>query len=211
MLNKMKDINATVIVDLTPSEKNIFKNLNKDARWGIKKAQKNRLAVKEAVSDKEWNKFYEIFKDVVKAGGSDIQPARYIRDKAHKLFICWKGDEIIGGATIFFDPVYNINIPRLFKIASNKKYLHLQPNNLLYWRCILWAKENGYSKFDLGGWQINARGHLAGINKFKERWGKVVYHTTEYPFLRALGRKIIRNLLPARYIYHKLKGRKVDF
>ena len=36
----MKDINATVIIDLTPDEKKIFKNLNKDARWGIKKAEK---------------------------------------------------------------------------------------------------------------------------------------------------------------------------
>ncbi len=207
----MKDINATVIVDLTSKEKKIFKALHKDARWGIKKAQKSGLIIKEAVSDKEWDEFYKLFKEVVREGGSDVQSINYIKDKAHKLFICYKGKKVIGGAAIFFDSIYNINIPRLLKIASDKKYLNLQPNNLLIWHCILWAKENGYKQFDLGGWQINARGHLEGINKFKEKWGKIVYHQTDYPLFRALGRKIIRNSVLARTIYYKLKGRKVDF
>ncbi len=206
----MKDINATVIVDLTPQEKKIFKSLHKDARWGVKKAEKGGLIVKEADSDKEWDKFYKFFKDVVREGGSDVQSYDYIKNQAHTLFICKKGGRIIGGAAVFFDPIYDINIPRLFKIASDKKYLYLQPNNLLYWHCLLWAKKSGYSKFDLGGWQINATGHLAGINKFKEKWGKIVYHYTEYPLFRALGRKIIRNSILARRIYYKLRRRKID-
>lgn len=206
----MKDINATVIIDLALSEKNLLKNLHKHARWGIKKAINNNLAIKEATSDQEWNEFYNLFVNVVKEGGSDIQPISYIKDKTNTLLICLKEGKIIGGAAIFFDPIYNINIPRLFKIASDKNYLHLQPNNFLYWQCILWAKKQGYKEFDLGGWQINARGHLEGINKFKEKWGKVVYHKTEYPFFRALGRKIIRNSNLARRIYYKVKGRKYN-
>ncbi len=206
----MKDINATVIIDLAPDEKKIFKNLNKDARWGIRKAEKEGLIVKEADSEKEWNEFYEFFKNVVREGGSDVQSFEYIRKPAHKLFICKKGEKIIGGAAVFFDPIYDINIPRLFKIASDKEYLDLQPNNLLYWHCILWAKNSGYKKFDFGGWQINAQGHLEGINKFKEKWGEIVYHYNVYPFFRALGRKIIRNSKTARNIYYKLKGRKTD-
>lgn len=204
----MKDINATVIIDLTLDEKKIFKNLHKDARWGIKKAEKEGLTVSEANSEKEWSEFYELFKKVVRVGGSDVQSFEYIRKPAHKLFICKKGEKIIGGAAVFFDPIYDINIPRLFKIASDKNYLDLQPNNLLYWHCILWAKSAGFPKFDFGGWQINARGHLEGINKFKEKWGDVVYHYNEYPFLQAIGRKLIRNSITARHIYYKLKGRK---
>lgn len=207
----MKDINATVIVDLNADEKKLFKALHKDARWGIKKAQKSGLIAEEANSEKEWNAFYTLFKEVVKEGGSDIQSINYIKDKAHKLFICKKGKKTIGGAAVFFDPIYDISIPRLLKIASDKKYLNLQPNNLLYWHCILWAKKSGYKKFDLGGWQINAKGHLQGINKFKEKWGNVVYHYNDYPFFRALGRKIIRNSTIARTIYYKLKGRKINF
>lgn len=207
----MKDLNATVIVDLIPPEKRILKSLHKDARWGIKKAQKSGLMVKEATTEKEMEEFYKLLVKVVREGGSDVQPFNYIKDKAHKLFICWNGKKIIGGAAVFFDPVYDSAIPRLFKIASDKKYWNLQPNNLLYWHCILWAKESGYAKFDFGGWQINARGHLEGVNKFKEKWGQVTYHHTEYPLFISLGRKIIRNSVSARWIWYKLKGRKIDF
>lgn len=206
----MKDINATVIVNLTPTEKKILKSLHKDARWGIKKAQKSGLEVKEATTEKEMEEFYKLLVKVVREGGSDIQSYHYIRDKSHRLLVCLKDKKIIGGAAIFFDTVCDIKIPRLFKIASDKKYLHLQPNNLLYWHCILWAKDSGYAQFDLGGWQINARGHLEGVNKFKEKWGRIVYHQTDYPFFRALGRKIIRNSFTAHFIYDKIKGRKVS-
>ena len=207
----MKDINATVIVNIESNEKKILKNLHKDARWGIKRAQKEGLKVYEANSDQDWRDFYHIYREVAKKGGADVQSLDYIQNKTHTLLICKKGDKIMGGATIFFDPVYNINIPRLFKIASSKEHLRFQPNNILYWNCILWAKNKGYDRFDFGGWQINARGHLKGINKFKERWGVIVYHENEYPLFHALGRKLIRNFGLARIIWHKLKDRKGDF
>lgn len=207
----MKDINATVIIDVTQIEKKILKGLQKDARWGIKKAKKEGLIVEEANSDKEWENFYKIFRVISKEGGSDEQSLKHIKEKSHSLFVCKKDDKIIGGATIVFDPIYNINIPRLYKVAADKKYLHLQPNNLLYWHCIIWAKNKGYNKFDLGGWQINARDHQIGINKFKEKWGEVVYHKAEYPFFRAVGRKLIRNSKTGRLIWDKFKGRKVNF
>ena len=57
----MKDINATVIVDLAPDEKKLFKALHKDARWGIKKAQKSGLIIKEECKNadlKEWEFTY---------------------------------------------------------------------------------------------------------------------------------------------------------
>ena len=44
----MKDINATVIVDLKGSEEDIFNRLQKDARWGVKKAQKSGLMIEES-------------------------------------------------------------------------------------------------------------------------------------------------------------------
>ncbi len=161
--------------------------------------------------DKDWKDFYEIYKEVAREGGATVQTLVYIKNKTHALLVCKKDNKLIGGAAIFFDSVYNINIPRLLKIASSEKYLNLQPNNLLCWDCILWAKNNGYKEFDLGGWQINARGHLKGINKFKEKWGSIVYHKTEYPFFRAIGRKIIRNSFIARLLWYKIMGRKIDF
>lgn len=187
----MKDINATILVDLTLNEGELLASLHKDARWGIKKAIKEGLVVKE--SD-EWDDFYDIYKETIKEGGGKIHSLNVIKDTSSNLFFCYYHNKIIAGITIGFrEDKYNKNIPSLSKLASLKEYQHLQPNNLLVWHCIKWCKEKGYKQFELGGWQINARGHLIGINKFKEKWGKLVYYYKDYPFHVAIGRKLARN------------------
>ena len=63
----------------------------------------------------------------------------------------------------------------------------------MYWESIKYALDNSYSFIDLGGWQINARGHLKNVNQFKEQWGgEIIYYYLEYPFLTAIRRKLIR-------------------
>src|SRR3989338_6618916 len=171
----MRDINATVIIDLDKSEEEIINNLHKDARWGINKARKENLIVEETNKEDDWEEFYEIYKETMKLGDSKAKELEELKAKSRVLFICKKDDKIIAGAAIWFMDIYDINIPRLYLNASLREYQNFQPNNLLYWNCILWGKKNNYKKFDFGGYQIKARGHLEGINKFKEKWGDIVY------------------------------------
>lgn len=187
----MKDINATVLVDLEPTEEIIFNNLKKNVRWGVKKAIKEGLIVEE--SDK-WQEFYEIYKQTQKAGKATIHPLKIVLSTSTVLFICkYKGAIIAGIAIGFREDKYDKNIPSLSKLSSLQEYNYLQPDNLLVWKAILWSKKKGYLLFDMGGWQINARGHSIGINKFKERWGKIIYYYKDYPFHIAIFRKLIRN------------------
>jgi lipid II:glycine glycyltransferase (peptidoglycan interpeptide bridge formation enzyme) len=196
----MKDVNATVIVDLNPSEDDIFNSLQKDARWGIKKAQREGLVV-EASTD--WKSFYHIYLETMESVGVKAETLNHLKENADILFLCKKNEKIIGGASLH---VIN-NIPKLTRNASLKECLTYQPNNLLYWHCVLWSKENGYDKLDLGGWQINPRGQARGVNKFKERWGKVVYLEQDYPFHKAIGRKLIRKSNLLQKISNKIKKR----
>jgi len=205
----MKDTNATVIVDIKPDEKEILKNFQKEARWGIRKAVKEGLRVIETNSEEDWKEFYEIYKVVASVGGTTVHSLEKLKANTKTFFVCKKDEKIIGGAGIWFVDKYDANIPRLYFIASLSEYLDAQPNNLLDWACMLWSKRKGYEKFDLGGWQIGATDHLAGINKFKERFGQVVYYEKEYPFFKALGRKLIRKSKFAKYVWDKYKGREV--
>lgn len=205
---KMKDVNATVIVDLEPREEDIMKNLHKDARWGINRAKKEGLIVEEADNEKSWKEFYEIYKKTMEEGGSNPSTLEEIKKKSHILFVCKKNEKIIAGAAIWFVEKYDKNIPRLYLNASLKEYLDLQPNNLLYWHCLLWSKNKKYDKFDLGGYQMKARGHLQGINKFKEKWGRIVYYKKDYPMPVAIGRKLIRNSRFFWWLNKKLRGRE---
>ena len=197
----MKDVQATVIVNIEGSEEEMLNRLQKDARWGIKKAIKEGLAVKES---EDYGAFYEIYKKTIGELGVKVETLAHVKEHADILFICSKEDIQIGGAIL---KVEN-GIPKLTRAASLKEYRNLQPNNLLYWQCILWSRNKGFSRLDLGGWQINARGQLEGVNKFKERWGEVVYYNKEYPFHIALGRKAVRKFSFFWWLNNKIRGRK---
>lgn len=184
----MKDINATVIVDLTPDEETIFNTLQKDARWGIKKAIKEGLRTEISTTEEDWQEFYNIYVKEITERGVKIETLEHIKKHGDVFFVCKKDERIIAGATIELIE----GKPRLSRNASIKEFLKMQPNNLLYWESILWCKRNGYDEFDLGGWQINADEQLARVNKFKERWGKIVYYEKDYPLTIAFGRKILR-------------------
>jgi len=201
----MKDLNATVIVDLKPSLEDVFLNLHKDARWGVKKAEKEGLVIEES---EDWEGFYPIYEETIKLGGATPQSKETLEKNTDRLFLCKKEGKIIAGAGIWFVNIYNKEIPRLYFNASIKDYQSLQPNNILYWACISWAKNQGYEEFDLGGWQINAEGHLVGVNKYKERWGKVKYFKKDYPLHKAIGRKLVRNFKVLRWANQKARGRK---
>ncbi len=199
----MKDINATILVDLTPTEEEIFQNIHKDARWGIKKALKNGLKVKQT---EDWETFYPIYQKTMATGGGFIHSLKTVKETSAILFLCYYKNKPIAGLSIGFrDDKYDKNLPSLSKLASLKEYQNLQPNNLLVWEAIKWSKKKGYKKFDMGGWQIKAQGHLVGINKFKERWGELTYYYKDYPIKIAIGRKLVRNFPLIKKIWDKIK------
>jgi lipid II:glycine glycyltransferase (peptidoglycan interpeptide bridge formation enzyme) len=197
----MLDKSATVIVDLNPSEEEILQNLQKDARWGIGRAKRDNLIIEK--SD-EWNKIYPMYEDTIALGGSNPESIEDLKEKAVVMFVCKKDEKIIAAAGIEIKG----EIPTLYFNCSNPEFRQSQPNNLLYWECIMWCKKRDYKFFDLGGWQINARGHLHGVNKFKEKWGEIKYIEKDYGFREAIGRKLIRNSGFFWWLNKKLKGRR---
>ncbi len=189
----MKDISATVIVNLEPTLGKILEGLQKDARWGIKRAEREGLVVKiveknSSEWDDAWRYFYPIYTETLEKTGVRFETLAHLKDNAVVLILCSREKEIIAGAAL--DIVEGT--PKLARNGSLKEFQKLQPNNLLYWECIKWSKNEGYTHLDLGGWQINPSVQEKGVNEFKERWGKVVNVEKEYSLYQALGRKIVR-------------------
>jgi len=191
----MKDKMASVNLDLTPSLDEIKSNLHHDSRWGIGRALKEGLTINEA-NQQDLNEFYEIYYKYISS--LDIGIGHSLSDimaNAVVLFVCKKQGKIIAGAALELtnDRGYTQEtLPTLYINASLPEYLYTQPNNLLYWECIKWAKAKGYPSIDWGGYQINPRDNLIGVNKFKEKFGKVIYFERDFPFFKAIGRKLIR-------------------
>ena len=197
----MKDVVASVIVDLTPTEEQISAGFDKQGRWGIHRAIREGLTIEKS---NDWDSIYDLYRQTMIDGGASCSSIKQLKDKTIVLFICKKNDKIIAGASLE-NGENGITLQTNF---SMREFNIMQPNNLLYWECIKWAKAQGHKTLDLGGYQINPCDHLIGVNKFKERFGKVIYYEKDYPFLRAIGRKIIRNSGFFWWLNKKIRGRK---
>jgi len=198
----MKDTYATVIVDLMSSEEEILKKIEKSARNGVTKAQRSGLRVEEAgLSAKEYSMYQQTMID----GGSEPETIEELKKEMIVMFVCLKEDKIIAEASLKIED----GRITLHTNSSLKEYQHLQPNNLLYWECIKWAKAQGYKELDLGGFQDGIMSkHLKGINDFKKKWGQIRYYEKDYPFFRALGRKLIKKNKMLWEINRVIRGRK---
>jgi hypothetical protein len=198
-----KDIRATIEIDLTEPIETLWNKVNKKARWGVKKAEKEGLVFEYTEKEEDWKRFYSIYTKTIIIGGIVPEKFEEIKEKGNLLFICKRGEQIIAGAIIkvredSYELRYN---------ASLYEFQKFQPNNLLYWGLIKWGKEKNFKIFDLGGYQLEASGHLSGVNKFKERWGGEIKKYDVYsknPFY-ILGRKVIRNVPLVKAVREKIK------
>jgi len=202
-----KDIWATIIIDVTKSEEELLKNAERSRRKNINKAKNEGLSFTEAF-DSEWREWYPIYCKVWREGGNSPVSLEEMRKPNYKLYLAKKNGKILGGG-VFKDESDKITF---MAYAALIEYQDLRVNDFLYWNSILYAKNTGKKYVDLGGWQINASGHLAGVNRFKEMWGgkiKKDYIYSYNPFY-VLGRKAIRNSKFMRWIWDRIKGRPLQ-
>ncbi len=201
----MKDINATIIVYLEgKSEDELLRTIKRSRRKAIAIAKNSELYYAKANSEEDLRKMYEIDSKVLIEGGTTPRSYKnwraYVASAGDNFFYIKRGDEIVGCFALSEIPLSYFGIdskkigirPKIF--ATYKKFNQYKPNDFMYWCSLMYALENGYSFLELGGYQINPRGHLKGINFFKETWGgKLVHYYLDYPLLHAIGRKLIRN------------------
>jgi len=121
----------------------------------------------EAVED-----FYRLHLITRQKLGVPIQPKAFfiklydnIIKKKHGFIVLVKSKDgkIIGaGMLIGFK-----NVISLKYAASDKDYLHLRPNNIMYWRSIQESMDLGYQLYDFGKTEISN----TGLRSFKSHWG----------------------------------------
>ena len=174
-----KSLLSTIDIPLDGDLETIYKRIDKKARWGVNKAKKEGLQVIEAGSLGEVEEFYKIYKETCHRGNITPIPLEFMKDFFSKLkeynflfLVKYKGEYIAGSWVKIYGK--NFSIPKQEYNASLTEYLNMQPNNLLYWHMIEWAKNKGYSYLDLGGTDSEAQkgSKQDNLNQFKERWGE---------------------------------------
>lgn len=150
---------------------NLDAQVHSSARRAIRKAEKEGVTVRLSTDAGDMRKFYELMVLTRRKHGLLPQPWRFFQNiqrylvdegSAH-LLLAEHGGEVIAGDLLlsFRDQlVYKFN-------ASDPRFLHLRPNNLLLWHAMRFGIENGRRSLDLGRCEEDNE----GLRRFKLLWG----------------------------------------
>jgi FemAB-related protein (PEP-CTERM system-associated) len=160
---------VTFRVDLTKSEEELWKGLDRKCRNAVRKAMKSGVKTKEVDAD-DMRRYYRLYLDTESRHGSPPHSATFFRSvfdvfaqKRLRMTLAVFEGEAIGGIMAFYfrRKLY------WFNNVVNRKYARLNPTNLLLWDLIRWGAENDLATLDLG----QTRREDAGVYRFKSSWG----------------------------------------
>lgn len=204
----------TLILDLNRPLDDIWRALNKKARWGVRKAERLGVKVMIAETYSEWRKYYDLHVLHSQKKHYSTDPFEFFNEmfklqsqNISRLFIAKYDGQIIAGSLFL---IYGENMIFLNN-ASLDAFLSYNPNNLIQWASIKWAKENGIVLYDLNGLPWEKTPYLKGIYEYKKRWDGNVYWYNYYLNKQFLckGVHLVRTSFLAWKIFSKLKSFRI--
>ena len=146
----------TVVVDLSPAEEDLRKQLDQKWRNQLNRSEKNGLVLEVSDSPDSYREFLRLY-EAMRARKQfdtsvDVQQFARIHERLSssarmQIFLARKGGEAVGAlvCSVMGDTaIYLLG-------ATNEKAKELKAANLLQWRAMLWLKDHGAHWYDLGG------------------------------------------------------------
>lgn len=154
-------------LDLPGSCDDLWKSFPSKLRSQIKVPQKAGMITRIGGID-ELESFYDVFSENMRHLGTPVYPKRFFRNILEEFptntWICTAYLQDIPVASGFLAGFKNrLEIPWA---SSIRKHNRLSPNMLLYWSCLKFACEKGFTVFDFG-----RSTKEESTYKFKEQWG----------------------------------------
>jgi serine/alanine adding enzyme len=162
-----KTSKVSMRLDLPGSSDELWKSFPSKLRSQIKVPQKGGMIARIGGID-ELESFYDVFSENMRHLGTPVYPKRFFRNILKEFptntWICSAYMQDIPVASGFLVGFKNrLEIPWA---SSIRKHNRLSPNMLLYWSCLKFACEKGFTTFDFGRSTIDESTY-----KFKEQWG----------------------------------------
>lgn len=167
-------------LDLSPDIDAMYAQLKKGNKGSIKKALKEGVTVTRNKSIDAVRTFYNLHCQTRKRKGVPPQPFNFFqklydhvisRGYGQVSLASYQGRIIAGAVYLHFgdEAIYKFS-------ASDDKYLHVQPNNILMWETIEWYCRNGYKRLCFGRTELDNE----GLRAYKKGWGAeeslILYH-----------------------------------
>lgn len=180
---RRRELQGSVVLDLTLGADALFKQFSKDRRRNIRYAEKHGVEVREASTDQDIVDAHRVYSawrgtDRKEVHGDwsfeSFEKTMRIRSNRRLFLATFEGQLIAINIFRFFPG-------GLFESAANSsldQFMHLKPNDLLQWRGIQWACAQGLRRHSLGG-----------THEFLLRFGGTVVPTLRYRLDHTLFRR----------------------
>ncbi len=152
------NFDTTVTVDLSPSEDELLARMRKSTRYGVRKAAREGVEVVEPGDFEEaWSTFYDWMEDTAerKSGFTIRRPKEYLHDmmramhdagQGHLFLAVHEGTPLAGVFVFDFGRKY-----WFMHGASSTEKRTYNPNHLLQWEVMRWARGRGIDYYDMVG------------------------------------------------------------
>jgi hypothetical protein len=202
--------NGTVVyVDLMVDEETLWKNLEKSNRNSITRARREHVEICRTNKEEDLESFYKIYNETMdrrKAKKMYYFPREFynllfdLLGENANLFVAKVNDRVIC-ASLF---VGEENLVHYYLSGTSQEFRSVGANNLLLYEAILWARQQGYKIFNLGG------GYKTGdsLFKFKSTFSKST--AKFYTYRKIHNEPRYNELCKAWENYNRLAGRELS-
>lgn len=167
---------ASLRLDLTPGEDEIFVGFRKVTRYEVRRAEKAGIRLATASAKEDSERFLDLYLRVAKRKGFAADAPEFVREILKwlqaepgrgRLFLAWHQDVAAAGAV-----VVRAGRRCWYVWGASEQSRNFSAGHLLQWNAIQWAKAQGCTEYDFGGYTPGAE---SGPAWFKEGFGgKVV-------------------------------------
>ena len=170
------------LIDLNKSKEELWEQLKRDKKRGIKKARDLNITIEEGTKKEDISICYDLLQKIYKnakiplADISLFESAFDILVPMHNavfLFAKYDNKHIATQvALIYKDTIY------AWYTGTIREYLSYHPGDLLIWHLLEWGSENGCKTFDFGGGGTPTKN--VNIRDYKARFGSKFFNYGRY-------------------------------
>lgn len=173
----------TLVVDLRPTEAELWRAVDHSVRQGVRKARDHGMTIRELTEEREIETIYPIVDRFGRHRDFAIISEHRLR-ATHRVFhpsgrwhilVGERGSVPTGVAFIWITNQQ----AGLLVLASAPEFAKVQLTSLLAWESIRFSRAHGATSFDFLGLPP-AGSALEGVRRFKLKWGGVVVPGEEY-------------------------------
>lgn len=181
---------ANYLLNLTPTEKELFESMHKKHRYNARYAMKNGVEVELAETEKDFDDFYKLLKETAQRQNYFVRPKKYYeliwevmhpKDMCHILTAKFKGEILASWMLFIYDKVLYYPYG-----GSSTEHKNLFASNALGWESIRFGKEKGCKLFDMWGAAEDPEDRsdsYYGFTNFKAKFnGNHVIYIDSYDF-----------------------------